>query len=227
MVSKKEKYLASAQKFIERGQLDKALAEYAKVVQEDPKETRTWLKMAELHAKRGENAEATEIYLRTGDLYAEQGFAQKAVAVYKNVLKLSPGTVPAHLKVGALFNQLGLISDAVQQFELAAAALQRAGKASEAVAALRHAIDIHPDNVVLRVKLAESASHAGMTEEAVREFGKAAEQLKAQGRADEALRVVERLLFHQPDDFVRARELAEAYIARGTPARRYPSSRPV
>ena len=94
MVSKKDKYLAAAQKFIERGQFDKALAEYAKVVQEDAKDARTWLKMAELHAKRGANAEASEIYLRTGDLYVEQGFAQKAVAVYKNVLKLSPGTLP-------------------------------------------------------------------------------------------------------------------------------------
>ena len=53
MVTKKDKTLAAAQKFLERGQLDKALAEFAKVVQDDPKDTRTWLKMAELHAKRG------------------------------------------------------------------------------------------------------------------------------------------------------------------------------
>ncbi len=217
MVGKKDKYLAAAQKFIERGQLDKALGEFTKVVQEDPKDTRTWLKMAELHAKRGANAEATEIYLRTGDLYAEQGFSQKAVAVYKNVLKLSPGTVPAHMKLGALFKQLGLMSDAVQQMELAANALQRTDKPQDAVAALRQAIEIQPDNVVLRVRLAESASGAGLTEEAVREFGRAADQLKAQGRTDESLRVLERLLFHQPQNFSKARELAEAYIAKGSP----------
>lgn len=217
MVGKKDKYLVAAQKFIERGQLDKALVEFAKVVQEDPKDTRTWLKMAELHAKRGGNAEATEIYLRTGDLYSEQGSAQKAVAVYKNVLKLSPGTVAAHLKLGGLFKQIGLVSDAVQQFELAAAALQRANKSSEAVAAVRQAVETQPDNVVLRVKLAESASQAGLVDEAIREFGKAADDLKAQGRTDESLRVVERILFHQPDNFANARELAEAYIAKGSP----------
>lgn len=217
MVSKKDKYLATAQKFVERGQLDKALAEFAKVIQEDPKDTRTLLKMAELHAKRGASAEATEIYLRTGDLYAEQGFAQKAVAVYKNVLKLSPGTVAAHLKVAALFVQLDLVSDAAQQFEAAAAALQKLDKPGDAVAALRQAVDIQPDNVVLRVKLAESASQANLIDDAVREFGKAAEQLKALGRTDESLRVMERLLFHQPDNFAKARELAEAYIAKGTP----------
>ena len=42
-------------------------------------------------------------------------------------------------------------------------------------------------------------------------------QLKAQGRADDFVRVAERLLFHRPSDFAVARELAAAYIARGNP----------
>ena len=214
---KKEKYLVAALKFFERGQLDKALLEFAKVVAEDPADTRTWLKMAELHAKLGANAEASEIYLRTGELYAEQGLAQKAVAVYKNALKLTPGAAPAHLKLGALFTQLGLVSDAVQQFELGATVLQRDGAPAEAAAALRRAVAVQPENVVLRVKLAEAASLAGLVEEAVREFGRAADQLKAQGRLDESLRVLERLLFHQPGNTTKARELAEAYIAKGNP----------
>jgi pilus assembly protein FimV len=209
--------MVAAQRFAERGQLDKALIELGKVVQEDPKDTRTWLKMAELHAKRGAPAEAAEIYARTGDLYAEQGFTQKAVAVYKNVLKLSPTTVSAHQKLGMIFMQLGLVSDAVQQFELAAVGFQQGGRFPEAVASLRLAAELQPHNVVLRVNLAESASQAGLTEEAVREFGVAADALKASGRTDEYIRVCERLLFHRPDDVERARELAEIYIARGSP----------
>jgi len=214
---KKEKYLVAALKFIERGQLDKALAEFAKVIGEDPTDTRTLLKMAELHAKVGQTAEATEIYLRTGEIYTEQGFAQKAVAVYKNALKLAPESAKAHLRLGPLFKQLGLASDAVQQFELAASALQRDGAAADAAEAYRQAVAVQPDNVVLRVKLAEAASLGGLVEEAVREFERAAEQLKAQGRVDESLRVLERLLFHQPGNVAKARELAEAYLAKGNP----------
>lgn len=214
---KKEKYLVAALKFIERGQLDKALAEFAKVIGEDPTDVRTLLKMAELHTKVGQAAEATEIYLRTGELYTEQGFAQKAVAVYKNALKLAPDSAKAHLKLGALFKQLGLVSDAVQQFELAASALQRDGAAGDAAEAYRQAVAVQPDNVVLRVKLAEAASLGGLVDEAVREFERAAEQLKAQGRVDESLRVLERLLFHQPANVSKARELAEAYLAKANP----------
>jgi tetratricopeptide (TPR) repeat protein len=214
VVTKKDKYLAAAQKFLERGQLDKALAEFAKVVQEDPKDTRTWLKMAELHAKRGAADQATEIYLKTGELYTEQGFFQKAVAVYKNVLKLSPGYIPGHFKLAEVFKKLGLVSDAIQQYELGAFAYQKAGKPADATGALRAIVELNPDNVVSRIKLAESASQAGMTEEAIHELGRAAEQLKAQGRQDEYVRVAERLLFHQPDNLAVARELAEVYIDR-------------
>ena len=214
MVTKKDKTLAAAQKFLERGQLDKALAEFAKVVQEDPKDTRTWLKMAELHAKRGAADQATEIYLKTGELYTEQGFFQKAVAVYKNVLKLSPSYVQGHVKLAEVFKRLGLVSDAVHQYELAAFAYQKTSRSAEALGALRAIVELTPDNVVSRIKLAELASQAGATEEAIQEFARAADQLKVQGRYEEYTRVAERLLFHQPDNLVVARELAEAYIDR-------------
>jgi len=217
VISKKEKSLVAAQKLIERGQLDKAIAEFAKVVADDPKDTRTLLKMAELHAKLGTNAEAAAIYVRTGELYIEQGLSQKAVAVYKNALKLAPGMAKTHLALGALYKQIGLGSDAVQQFELGATAFTKDGAPGEAAAALRQAVALDPDNPVLRVKLAEAASLGGLIEEAVREFGRAAEQLKGLGRLDESLRVLERLLFHQPDNTTKAREVAEAYITRGSP----------
>ena len=41
--------------------------------------------------------------------------------------------------------------------------------------------------------------------------------MKAQGRADDFVRVAERLLFHRPSDFGVARELAAAYIQRMNP----------
>jgi tetratricopeptide (TPR) repeat protein len=217
VVTKKDKALAAAQKYLERGQHEKALAEFARVVQEDPKDTRTWLKMAEIYARRGANDQARDIYLRTGELYVEQGFLQKAIAVYKNVIKLGPGLAVGHLRLGDVYQRLGLVSDALQHLELGAAALQKAGRTADALPALRQIVELHPENVVSRIRLAESASQAGAVHEAVQEFAAAAEQLKAQGRSDEYVRVAERFLFHQPDNHGVARELAAVYLARGNP----------
>ena len=217
MATNKEKALAAAQKFLERGQPDRALAEFARVVQDEPGDTRTWLKMAEIYARRGQHAQARDIYLRTGELYVEQGALQKAVTVYKNALKLAPGLAQGHLRLGALLEELGQTAEALQQFGLAAAAFQRAGRPAEALPALRQIVALAPDRVVARIQLAESASQAGETKEAIREFKRAADFLKAQGRGDEYVRVAERLIFHEPHDFPVARELAALYIARKNP----------
>jgi tetratricopeptide (TPR) repeat protein len=217
VATNKEKALAAAQKFLERGQPDRALEEFARVVQEEPRDTRTWLKMAEIYARRGENAVARDIYLRTGELYVELGALEKAVAVYKNALKLVPGHAEGHLRLGAILEQLGQLAEALQQFGLAAAAFQKAGRGAEALPALRRIVALAPERVVARIQLAESASQAGETDEAIREFKRAAEFLKTQGRADEYVRVAERLIFHEPHNFPVARELAAVYIARKNP----------
>jgi len=217
VLTKKDKHLAAAQKFLERGHDHRALEEFARVVQEDPTDTRTWLRMAEIHVRHGALAEAREIYLRTAEIYTGQGFIPKAVTVYKSVLKLTPGLPHVRLALGEAYRRLGLVADALQELELAAAELQQSPRPADALPALRKMVELHPDNVVSRIRLAEAASQAGRTDEAVREFGQACDQLRLEGRADEFVRVAERLLFHRPDNFAVARDLAAAYIARKNP----------
>ena len=217
MLTKKDKHLAAAQKFLERGQDHRALEEFARVVQEDAADTRTWLKMAEIHVRHGALAEAREIYLRTAEIYIGQGFLPKAVTVYKSVLKLTPGLPQVRIALSEAYRRLGMVADALHELELAVAELQQSSRPADALPALRKMVELHPDNVVSRIRLAEAASQAGRTEEAIREFGQASDQLKMEGRADEYVRVAERLLFHRPDNFAVARDLAAAYIARKNP----------
>ena len=217
MLTKKDKYLAAAQKFLERGQDARALEEFARVVQEDPADTRTWLKMAEIHVRHGALAEARDIYLRTAEIYISQGFLPKAVTVYRSILKLTPGLPHVRIQLAEAYRRLGMVADALHELELAVAELQHGSRPSDALPALRKMVELHPDNVVSRIRLAEAASQAGRTDEAVREFRQACDQLRQEGRADEFVRVAERLLFHRPDDYAVARALSAAYIARKNP----------
>lgn|GEM_PF-1448719 len=212
MVTRKDKHLAAAQKYLERGSFEKALAMFQAAVKEDPKDTRTWLRMAEVHVRLGQNDKATEVYQKTVDLYVEQGFFQRAVAVYKNIIKLSPEFVEARLKLADVFRQLGLLSDAVQQLEQAAALFQKSNKVPEALAALKSIIDLNPEQPNPRIRYAEIASQAGALKEAAAEFAEAARLVKAQGRTDEFLRVAERMLHYDPDNHAMAMEVAEKYM---------------
>jgi tetratricopeptide (TPR) repeat protein len=214
---KKDKHLAAAQKFLERGQEERALEEFARVVQEDARDTRTWLKMAEIHARRGALEQARDIYLRTAEIYVEQGFPRKAMTVYKSVLKLTPGLPHVRERLAETYRQQGMVADALRELELSANELQAAGKIEETLPALRKIVGLHPDNIGARIRLAETASQVGKVDEAVHELSQLAVQVKAQGRADDFVRVAERLLFHRPSNFAVARELAAAYIQRGNP----------
>ena len=219
MLTKRDKHLAAAQRLLERGQADRALDELGQVVEADPSDSRTRLKMAEIHAQRGDLPKARDIYLATADLYLAQGFLDKATTIYKSVLKLMPGQPAVRERLGDTYRQLGRVGEAIRELDLAATEFVAMGRASEALRPLRRVVGLHPESVVSRIKLAETASQSGATDVAVHELRHAAEQLKHQGRMDEYVRVAERLLHHRPDDHALARELASAYIASKQPRR--------
>ncbi len=219
MAFNKEKVMDAARKFVDKGQIDKAVKEYLRIVHEDPKDVRVWLKIGDLYAKKGAKQDATETYLKVARFYHEQGFFLKAVAVYKQILKLDPRLVDVILKLAELYRQLGLMSDAMQHFESVAAHFHREGNTKEALATVKKLVDLDPENIATRIKLAELYSKEGLVEEAATEFTVACEQLRRQNRQDDFLKVAERLLWHKPDNHALNRELAGLYLRRNDPRR--------
>src|SRR6266545_727247 len=219
MAINKNKVMDAARKARDKGQVDKAIKEYLKIVREDPRDVRVWLKIGDLYAKKGSKAEATETYLKVAKFYSEQGFYLKAVAVYKQILKLDPRLVEVNLKLAELYRQLGLLSDAMQHFEMVASFFHREGKTRDALATIRQLVDLDPENVATRTKLAELYSKEGMVDEAVSEFGQACDYLRKHSRLDDFIKVAERLLWHKPDNVALNRELATLYLRRNDPRR--------
>ena len=94
MAIDREKVLAAAQKYVEKKKYDRAVVEYQKVIQEDPNDARTLLKMGDLQSKMEAYADAVATYERVGKFYASQGFALKAIAVYKQIREIIAKHVP-------------------------------------------------------------------------------------------------------------------------------------
>lgn len=219
MAFNKNKVVETARKYVEKGQVDKAIKEYLKVVREDPKDVRVWLKIGDLYAKKGARLDAIDTYLKVARFYNEQGFDLKAVAVYKQILKLDPRLIEVNLKLAELYRTMGLMKEAMEQFETVASHFHREGKTKEALATVRQLVELDPENVATRIKLAELYSKEGMVSEAVTEFTKACEYLRANNRQDDFVKVAERLLWHQPENLELSRELASLYLQRNDPRR--------
>lgn len=214
MAVDRTKVLAAAQKHLSRGNYDRAIAEYQKLVDADPRDVRTLLKIGDLYTRKGAHREATQTYERVAEHYATQGFFLKAVAVFKQILKLQPGRLDISLRLAEMYENLQLVSDALSTYETVAAAYARDGNVDKALETLGKMAALDPDNIPIRIKYAEALSKAGKTEEAALEFEAGAELLREQGRMDDYLKVAERLLYHRPEDLALARELAEHYLQR-------------
>jgi tetratricopeptide (TPR) repeat protein len=215
----KEKVMDAARKFVDKGQIDKAVKEYLRIVHEDPKDVRVWLKIGDLYAKKGAKQDAIETYLKVARFYHDQGFLHKSVAVYKQIVKLDPRLVDVILKLAELYRELRMMPEAMQHFESVAAHFHREGNTKEALAAVKKLVDIDPENIATRIKLAELYSKEGLVDDAATEFQIACDQLRRQGRQDDFLKVAERLLWHKPSNQALNRELAGLYLRRNDPRR--------
>ncbi len=214
MAVDRTKVLAAAQKHLAKGAYDRAIAEYQKLVEADPRDVRTLLKIGDLYTRKGSNREATDTYFKVAEHYAQQGFFLKAVAVYKQILKLQPTRLDITVRLAEMYENLQLVSDALQTYEQVAAAYARDGNVDRALATLGKMTELDPENVPIRIKYAEALSKASRTPQAADEFEQGARLLEEQGRIDDYLKVAERLLFHRPEDGDLARKLARMYLER-------------
>jgi tetratricopeptide (TPR) repeat protein len=218
----REKVLLAAQGYIQKKRYDKAVAEYQKIIQQDPDDARTLLKIGDLQSKMEAHADAIATYERVGKYYAAQGFALKAIAVYKQIREIIQKHVPeiadryGHItpQLAELYAQLGLVSDALAAYDEVATQLQRAGQEARAVEVFKKIVDLDNTNPLPHLRLAEAYSRTRNVDDAIRHFGTAAEILTQLERHEDALKVLERLLHHRPEPAY-ARRAAEIYLSRG------------
>ncbi|MDO8599695.1 MAG: tetratricopeptide repeat protein [bacterium] len=211
---RRRRVLARIQHDTARGNLTAAIRCCEELIDQDPHDLRMLLKLGDLYAKGGRASDATQAYLRVAGFYVEQGFYLKAVAVYKQVLKIEEITIVQE-ELAGLYYQLGLVQDAMEQYEQVAAAHDRNGLVSECLAVRRKIVDMDPQNIQSRIRLAEVYTKNGLTAEAVQEFLCVADTLKAQRRTEDWRKVAERIVRCDPSRRDVRLELVRLYLQKG------------
>ena len=208
----KQKVSAAAQRFINKGAYDKAIRELRKIVDADPDDDRTLLKIGNLHHRKGDTQAAVDIYLEVAELYRETGFKQKAVAVYKQVLQLQPERLDVSESLAGLLQAQGLTRDALTQYRelLERYRAENDDAACERVLASMCRID--PENVGARVKYAEQLARRQKVEAALKQFHFAAQLLRDENRLRDYLKVADRILLHSPNDEAILKESVKVYL---------------
>ncbi|HYL16981.1 MAG TPA: tetratricopeptide repeat protein [Terriglobales bacterium] len=193
----KTKVLSSAEKYVQQGKLQNAIAEYEKVLKHDSKDLTVLNTVGDLHARLGQPEDACNCFKTVGDAYAQQGFTVKAIAMYKKLTKLR-STLEGVLKLAELYTQQGLFNDARQQYLQVAEEFLRTGELEQAVRIFQKTLEMDPENVAMKVRLAEVYVRLGKKKEAWQIFSSAAEQLRARGQLVPAEDILQRMLTLDP-----------------------------
>src|SRR5579885_2395242 len=195
----KQKVLSSAEKFVQQGKLQNAISEYEKVLKADPKDLTVMNTVGDLYARLGENDKAADCFKNVGDAYAGQGFTVKAIAMYKKLGKLK-STTESVLRLAELYTQQGLFNDARAQYLQVAEDFLKSGKTDQAIRIFQKTLEMDPDNVPMRMKLAEAYIRIDKKEDAWQLLSTAAETMRSKGQLAAANEVLQRMLKLDPEN---------------------------
>jgi tetratricopeptide (TPR) repeat protein len=195
----KQKVLAAAEKFVQQGKLQNAISEYEKVLKADPKDLTVMNTIGDLYSRSGEQDKAADCFKNVGEAYAGQGFTVKAIAMYKKLSKLKTSTESV-LRLAELYTQQGLFNDARAQYLQVAEDFLKSGQVEQAVRIFQKTLEMDPDNVPMRVRLAEAYVRMGKKDEAGKLLTAASEALRSKGQLAAADDILQRMLKLDPDN---------------------------
>ncbi len=205
-MSKKDTLTADAQKFLQKGQTEKALSCYREVLTLDPGDQRVRQRLAELLAKSHHNDEARKEFETIGRNLASNGFYLKAIAVYKQIERLFPEDIGIALTLASLNEKHGLSANALAEYKRAYEYYEKAQDRKEALNILEAMQRIDSFNPNIKLKYAEVLLQDGDKDAALEVF-QALGQLLVDRRDEPSLtRLAERMtqLFPDKSDFLSA-----------------------
>jgi tetratricopeptide (TPR) repeat protein len=211
----REDTLKKAEKLLRQGKLDGAIAEYVRVVEDQPRDWNTANTLGDLYVRAGQNDRAAAQYMRIADHFMREGFYPKAAALYKKILKITPDDERAQLQLAELSTKQGLLVDAKSY--LNAVATRRRGRgdhagASEIIVRLG---SLDPSDIEARLAAARTVEEMGDTEGAAARYRELHATLLEKGKPADALEALRSAVRLNPQDMEGRAELAKAAVASG------------
>jgi pilus assembly protein FimV len=190
---KKSKILEKADKFIRQKKLKPAIDELLRYVQDSPDDmdlVNIINKIGDLFAQMGNRESAIEYFQKSVDHYIREGFFTKAIAILKKILRMDKENIRALEQLAELYTQEGMVQDAKRQYLEIAEKYRKEGLTKRALESYRKIVDMDPDNVGSRMKLAELFNSEGMQQEAIEQLITLAKTLRDKGKLDEAEKIL-------------------------------------
>lgn len=130
--------------------------------------------------------------------YLDQGLLEGALDACHETIRLDLSYLPIHLRMGEVFERQGRPEDALSKYQLLIDTFRVRGEPERAIDVYFRFIELSPDTINARTRLADLLRNAGRTEEAVDQLVQVAATYARLGQTNKALEEYRRLLQWSP-----------------------------
>src|SRR3954471_3947044 len=207
--------LRNAEKLIRQGKLPDAIAEYVRLVEDQPGDWNLANSLGDLYARAGQVDKAIAQYGQIADSLNDEGAGAKAAAVYKKILKLKPDHEHTLVQISEILGSQGRYADARFHLNTLIELRTTKGDVRGALQAKVRLGSLDPEDYESRLTAASARIEMGDKAGAFSDLKDIAGELADKGRTAEAVEVLrEAAKLNPADDEIRER-LMDVHFAAG------------
>ena len=206
--------LKKAEKLLRQGKLEGAIAEYVRLVEEQPKDWNSINALGDLYVRANQIENAVKQFTQIADYLHAEGFMPKAAAVYKKILKIKSDDEHTLLQLADLATRQGVLVDAKTYYRQIA---ERRRAKGDQVGAADIAIklgELDADDADAKITAARAAQSINDARRAGAFLIEAADAFEKQKRIPDALGALAEALALDPEDSVLRSRLLNGLIAQ-------------
>ncbi len=180
-----------AEKFVRAGKIKDAIAEYERLLSDDPQDVGTLNIIGDLYVQAGQNDKAVQFFLQGSQEYEKRGLFSQAVAICKKVYKLNPDNPDYGLKLADLYSQQGFVAEAKNEYLKLADRYVKGQKPQEAISIYEKIVRLDRDDLETKHALAGLYQQIGYTDSALEQLNEIAETRIGQGDLESAEKILQ------------------------------------
>lgn len=177
--------LKQAEKLLRQGRLDGAIAEYVRLLQEQPRDWNSMNALGDLYVRAGQTDRAVEQFTTIADALHADGFIPRAAALYKKILKIREDE-HSMLRLVDIAAQQGLLADAKMYLRQVGEQRRFRGDARGQLEIVVRLGTVDPDDADAKLAAARASRQIGDEITAAALLREAADVYEKQKRPDDA-----------------------------------------
>jgi tetratricopeptide (TPR) repeat protein len=205
----------NAEKLIRQGKLDAAIAEYVRIIEDQPHDWAAKNTLGDMYARAGHIDKAVQQFVEIADNLSDEGQMAKAGALYKKILKLKPDQEHSLTQVADILAMQRLFADARAHLTALLELRQARGDTRGALQARIRIGTIDPDDYDGRRAAVGARIEMGDKAGALSDLKEMASELAEKGRTDEAVQALTQAAELHPADEEVKEKLLDVFFTAG------------